>query len=148
MSIRLFYSKPAMVITYLAIPVILVSQYSRFSALGIVIQSLVYMAIAYNAECLVEGGCDLWAWISVALPILYSLVYIVFKDKFNLEATPPSPFTNIMPISRKITAKLLPDESSNTDSVVAANTDISGEPQSGSGQPTTTTGNISEAFQM
>lgn len=139
MSIRLFYSKPAKVMMYLAIPVILVSQYSQFSSLNIITQTLVYMTIAYNAECLVEGGCDLWSWISVALPIIYSLLFIFFGSQLGLEPKPPSPITNIMPIKHTTTEKK---------SVVAAsNSNISGEEaQSGSGQPTTTTGDIAEAF--
>ena len=100
MSIQLFYSKPARMMMYLAIPVILVSQYGKFSSLNIIVQGLVYMTIAYNAECLVEGGCDLWSWMSVALPIIYSLLYIFFGNQLGLEPKPPSPITNIMPIKR------------------------------------------------
>lgn len=139
MSIQLFYSKPAKAMIYLAIPVILVTQYGKFSSLNIITQALVYMAIAYNAECLVEGGCDLWAWGSVALPIIYSLLFIFFGHQLGLVARPPSPITNIIPIKRVPK----PDKPTPT----PANTTIAGnEPQSGSAQPTQTTGDIAEAF--
>ena len=154
---------------YLAIPVILVTQYGEFSSLNIVTQALVYMAISYNAECLVEGGCDLWAWLSVGLPIIYSLLYILFGNKLGLIAIPPSPITNIMPVKRithDTEIKNTPlsqtpnpdqtpteeivyvDEAGNVLSTVTvpANSQIIGEPASGSGQPTTTTGDIAEAF--
>ena len=158
---RLFYSKQAKVMMYLAIPVILVTQYAKFNSFNIVIQSLVYMAIAYNAECMVEGGCGMWAWLSVSLPILYSLLYIFFGNQLGLVATPPSPITNIMPIHRStsrpttqdntttpIEEIVYVDEAGNVLSTetVPANSRIKGEPESGSGQPIPTTGDVAEAF--
>lgn len=136
MSIRLFYSKPAKIMLYLAIPVILVTQFARFNSLNIITQALAYIVIAYNAECLVGGGCDLWAWISVALPILYSLLFIFF-GKVSL----PSPqITNLMPIQQVI------NDDKNI-AIVNPNTTMTGiEPQSGSTQPTPTTGDIIEAL--
>lgn len=131
---------------YLAIPVILVTQYARFSSLNIVMQALVYMAIAYNAECLAEGGCDLWAWLSVALPIIYSLLFIFFGNQLDLVARPPSPITNIMPIKRVVHAAPSPTESTGPS---ASNTRSTQEPESGSGQPVPTTGSndsLSEQF--
>ena len=141
MSISLFYSKPARTMMMMAVPVILVTQYARFSSYNIISQALVYMAIAYNAECLNEGGCKLWSWISVLLPIVYSLMDIFFGGMLGLKALPPSPITNIIPIKRI-----------NNDSVytavatAASNTFSSGEPVANSAQPSVTTGNIAEPF--
>lgn len=153
---RLFYSKPAKVMMYLAIPVVIVTQYAKFNSLSIVTQALVYMAIAYNAECLVEGGCDLWAWLSVALPIIYSLLFIFFGNKLGLVASPPSPITNIMPVQRVSEPQqpvlsqeediVYVDEDGNVLDTVPANAHISGEPESKSAQPVPTTGDVAEAF--
>jgi len=153
---RLFYSKPAKVMMYLAIPVVIVTQYAKFNSLSIVTQALVYMAIAYNAECLVEGGCDLWAWLSVALPIIYSLMFIFFGNKLGLVASPPSPITNIMPIQRIAETQqpvsfqeediVYVDEDGNILNTVPANSHIQGEPENKSAQPVPTTGDVAEAF--
>ena len=178
MSTRLFYSTPAKAMMYLAIPVIIITQYAKFNAFNIITQLLVYLAIAYNAECLVEGGCGVWAWLSVALPILYSLLYIFFGNQLGLRPTPPSPITNIMPVQRiksressmkgnhnnnskddihsrsfTFTHDINPnenivyvDEQGNVLTTVEANTHLSGEPLSNSGQPVPTSGNLEEAF--
>lgn len=173
MPAQLFYSKPAKIMMYLAIPVVLVTQFYNFNTLSILTQFLVYLTIAYNAECLVEGGCDLWAWLSVALPILYSILYIFFGNRLNLSATPPSPLTSLMPIHR-VTSQLtqqaqptaqnqysvqanpneevvLVDKSGNVlarspPQINGANSHVTGEPASGSGQPAPTTGAVKEAF--
>lgn len=151
---RLFYSKPAQIMMYLAVPVILVTQYAKFSSLNIVMQALVYLMIAYNAECLVEGGCDLWAWLSVGLPIIYSLLFIFFGNQLNLVARPPSPITNILPVQRISPSApkaqeeeiIYVDETGKVLNTVPANSQIQGEPAPGSGQPVPTTGDIAEAF--
>lgn len=33
--------------------------------------------IAFNATCLVKGGCNIWSWITVSLPLLLMVIAIV-----------------------------------------------------------------------
>lgn len=152
MSVQLFYSKPARMMMYLAIPVVLMTQYTQFNTTSILIQALTYMGIAYNAECLVEGGCDMWAWSSVLLPIIYSLLFIFFGGQLGLIAIPPSPLTNILPVKRVDTSTPATQQSEsattviytdNIDSILAANSTTT-EPFGGS--PTTTTGHVHGAL--
>lgn len=158
---QLFYSLPAQIMIYLAIPVIIVNQYTEFNTFNVVMQVLVYLTIAYNAECLVEGGCDLWAWLSVALPIIYSLMFIFFGNKLGLSATPPSPITSIMPISRKSGTEVVTqgdviiqnpneeivyvDEQGNVLGTVPANSRVEGNGENGV-QPAPTSGNNIETY--
>jgi hypothetical protein len=133
MSVQLFYSKPARMMIYLAIPVILVTQFTEFNSTSIFIQALTYAGIAYNAECLVEGGCDIWAWVSVLLPIVYSLLFIFFGNQLNLVPLPPSPLTNIIPVKKSRSTQEQPQLLSepdttiiytdNIDNVLAANSE-------------------------
>lgn len=99
----IFYSKQAKAMMMLAIPTVIVTQLHKFSTYALVMQLLMYFFVAYNAECLVEGDCKLWAWVSVSFPILYSLLYIFFGNQLSLSPTPPRPPTIIMPIQRSVT---------------------------------------------
>ncbi len=65
----------------LAIPVVILTQRDNFSILGLMSQLIVYLAIAYNSDCLIKGNCDSWSWLSVVFPILYSVMYIMFWDR-------------------------------------------------------------------
>lgn len=100
-----FYSKPARIITYIAIPVIFLSQFVHPTPLGFLTQILMYGLIAYNAECLSEGGCEMWSWVSIGLPVLYSILYIFFGAHLGLVASPPNPLSNLMPVSNIETSK-------------------------------------------
>lgn len=77
MSLKLFYSKPAKTILYLGIPVILLTRLAKGGSVKMITQILLYLSIAYNAECLIEGGCKTLAWLSILLPIIYSISFIL-----------------------------------------------------------------------
>ena len=36
-----------------------------------------YIGLAYNANCLVGGGCSIWAWVTLAVPLFATILYIV-----------------------------------------------------------------------
>jgi hypothetical protein len=36
-----------------------------------------YIGLAYNANCLVSGGCGLWAWVTLSVPLFATILYIV-----------------------------------------------------------------------
>lgn len=95
----LFYSTPAKIMMLVAIPAIIITQLYQFSTYAFIMQLLMYFFVAFNAECLVEGNCKLWAWLSISFPILYSLLYIFFGNQLSLSPSPPRPPTIIMPIS-------------------------------------------------
>ncbi len=97
----LFYSSPAKIMMMMAIPAIIVTQLHQFSTYALVMQLLMYFFVAYNAECLVEGNCKLWAWISISFPVIYTLLYIFFGSQLSLTPAPPRPPTILMPIERK-----------------------------------------------
>lgn len=97
---NMFYSRQAKSMMMLAIPAIIVSQLYNFNTYSLGMQILMYFFVAYNAECLVEGDCKLWAWISVSIPILYSVLYIFFGNQLSLSPVPPSPPTILMPIKK------------------------------------------------
>jgi len=151
MFAQLFYTKPAKAMMYISIPVILVTQYYNFNVTNIILQSLIYMAIAYNAECMIEGGCDMWAWLSIIVPILYSLMYVLYGRRFNLLSTVPSPIlqsagASVGELQKRVNSNeqtnVLPPDGTITES----NYNIHGEPVSGSGQPVPTSGTVTEAF--
>lgn len=154
---NVFYSRPARIVTYIAIPVILLSQYSHPSTLGFITQILMYGIIAYNAECLNEGGCEMWSWMSIVLPIVYSVLYIFFGTQLGLVAQPPTPMSSLIPISttnvststqlQKMTEQpfVLPVHDSGT--VKAANTKAEiKEPMANVGYPNDTTGTMGSVY--
>jgi len=103
MAPPVFLSRQARLIAYIAIPVILLSQFGHPSLMGLISQILVYGMIAYNAECLSEGGCELWAWSSIALPVIYSILYISFGRQLGLIKPPATPMTAFVTPELKLT---------------------------------------------
>ena len=95
-----FVSLQAKLIMAMALPVIFMTQRKRFDTLIFVTQLLIYLGVAYNADCLVEGGCGMWSWMSISVPLLYSILYVFFSNRLNLRHRPPSPPTLLMPIER------------------------------------------------
>lgn len=97
MAPPVFTSKQARLMVYIAIPVILLSQFGYPSLFGLISQIFIYGMIAYNAECLSEGGCEIWSWSSIALPVFYSILYISFGKQLGLIAAPKSALTTLVP---------------------------------------------------
>ena len=56
---------------------IILTQIASFSVMSLVTSLLSYVALAYNANCLVGGGCVTWAWITLAVPLFATIGYIV-----------------------------------------------------------------------
>ena len=84
-----FDTLQSQIVLGLSIPVVILTQRDTFSLIGLLSQILVYATIAYNADCLVKGNCQTWSWISVAFPILYSVMYIMFWDRLVLQPRLP-----------------------------------------------------------
>lgn len=82
----LFESTQSRVLLALAIPVIILSQRMKFSMTTLFTQIILYLALAYNADCLVSGQCKTWAWLVLLLPLINTLGYLFFVDQLQLNA--------------------------------------------------------------
>lgn len=82
----LFESTQSRVLLAFAIPVIILSQRVKFSMVTLFTQIILYLALAYNADCLVTGQCKTWAWLVILLPLINTLGYLFFVDKLKLDA--------------------------------------------------------------
>jgi len=81
-----FKSTQSRLLLALALPVLILSQRKKLSIFTFFAQIVLYLALAFNADCLVTGDCRRWAWIAVIVPIINSLAYIFFTDSLNVEA--------------------------------------------------------------
>lgn len=70
----------------LAIPVVLLTQKQQYDITKLMTQLVLYLALAYNADCLVSGRCKLWAWLMVLLPLIQTIGYLFFVPKLDLQA--------------------------------------------------------------
>jgi len=96
----MFESPQAKVVLALALPVIILSQREKFSIVTLLTQLILYVSLAYNAECLVTGRCGLWAWGSILFPLIQTIGFLFFNSKLNLQ-TPVR-----LPIPRSFTTKV------------------------------------------
>ena len=80
----LFESPQSRVLLALALPVVILTQRQRFSLVTLIAQVLLYLSLAYNADCLVSGECRLWAWAALIFPIINTIGFLFFTDKLNL----------------------------------------------------------------
>lgn len=70
----------------MALPVIVLTQRSQYSMTKLMTQLILYLALAYNADCLVTGRCKLWAWIMVLLPVVQTIGYLFFVPRLGLRS--------------------------------------------------------------
>ena len=82
----LFASRQSRVILLLALGVIILSQREQFNMLKLFTQILLYLALAYNAECLVNGKCNVWAWLSVIFPLVSAIGYLFFVNYIDIRS--------------------------------------------------------------
>jgi hypothetical protein len=80
-------SMQSKVILIIAIPFIILSQMIQFNLYSLVLNSITFGFIAYNANCLVYGNCEIWAWISILFPIIVSLlITYIFINVLNVKS--------------------------------------------------------------
>jgi len=65
---------------------LVISQIVHLHFFGIVSHLFIYLAVAYNAGCLVKGDCDVWSWVTLSGPILWTLTYMVMSFKNRRES--------------------------------------------------------------
>lgn len=80
----LFESSQSRLLLALALPVIVLTQRTRFNMVTMIAQVLLYLSLAYNADCLVSGDCRLWAWAALLFPVINTIGFLFFTDKLNL----------------------------------------------------------------
>jgi hypothetical protein len=55
---------------------VVLSQVLSFNIFSLIASILGVCAVAFNATCLITGGCQTWSWIAIALPVTLMLLYI------------------------------------------------------------------------
>ena len=98
----MFESAQSKLVLALAVPVILLSQREKFSMVNLLTQLILYVSLAYNADCLVTGRCKMWAWGSILFPLIQTVGFLFFNNKLNLN-TPVR-----LPMPRSFTTKVIP----------------------------------------
>lgn len=98
----MFESPQSKVVLALALPVIILSQREKFSMVKLLTQLILYVSLAYNADCLVNGRCSLWAWGSILFPLIQTIGYLFFNNKLDIQ-TPVR-----LPVPRSFTTKVKP----------------------------------------
>ena len=80
----LFESLQSKVVLFLAIPVVFFGQRSGFDMAKLFSQILLFFALAYNTDCLVNGRCKTWAWLTILFPIIMVIGYLFFGNDLNI----------------------------------------------------------------
>jgi hypothetical protein len=74
----------------ISIPIIILSQLSNFSFLNLIQYIIIFILVAFNANCLVVTGnksmCNSWSWIAILLPIFLLLTNVLY-DLFTPKKT-------------------------------------------------------------
>ena len=85
-------SHQSQVVLIVSIPVILFSQFQRFSLGNLISNIILFAIIAFNANCLAGKGslvaCNIWSWFVIAMPVFlsisYTLYFIFYSPPSNL----------------------------------------------------------------
>lgn len=80
----MFEAPQSKVVLALALPVIILSQREKFSMVKLLTQLILYVSLAYNADCLVNGRCKMWAWGSILFPLIQTIGYLFFNNRLDL----------------------------------------------------------------
>ena len=80
---------------------IIITQFvSGFAPLPLVTSLISYIGLAYNANCLVGGGCGIWAWVTLTVPLFATIGYIVATLRGE-ETEQPQTFGAVRDLSGK-----------------------------------------------
>jgi uncharacterized membrane protein len=83
----LFESVQSKAMLFMALPVIVLTQMKKFDITQLFTHLILFLALAYNTDCLVEGRCRIWAWVSLIFPLIMVIGYLFFSRP--LEVPPP-----------------------------------------------------------
>lgn len=73
----MFISTQSKLVIFFAVISIIVSSLKRINFQSILGQIIIYYLIARNADCLIYGKCYGSSWISISLPILGIVLYVL-----------------------------------------------------------------------
>lgn len=68
------------VILIAGITAILITQIHTFDSNHLFVSLLGYIMLAYNANCLVGGGCGAWSWATSIVPVVVTIIYIYHRS--------------------------------------------------------------------
>lgn len=91
----LFESTQSKIMIGLAIPVIVLSQKRQFDMTTLLTQLILFLALAYNTDCLVNGRCNVWAWGTLLFPIVMVIGYLFFSRPLDIPSPILIPTTEI-----------------------------------------------------
>jgi hypothetical protein len=80
----LFDSTQSKVMLFLGVPVILLTQMKAFDIMKLLTQLILFVALAYNTDCLVEGRCRTWAWLTILFPLIMVIGYLFFSRPLGI----------------------------------------------------------------
>ena len=65
----------------------IVSMFATPSIMVFIISILTYASLAFNATCLAKGGCNTWSWMTIAIPLIITVihVYVALRPKPHTE---------------------------------------------------------------
>ena len=63
----------------------LIKLITHFSVQTLLFSLCSYGGLAFNAGCLTRGGCGTWAWITLIIPVISTVLYIVSATKKQAE---------------------------------------------------------------
>ena len=55
---------------------IFITQLHQFNPTSLLFSVFMYLGVTYNANCLAKGGCQVWAWITLIVPIIATILTI------------------------------------------------------------------------
>ena len=91
----LFESLQSKVMLGLGVPVILITQIRSFDMTQLLTQLILFLALAYNTDCLVVGRCHAWAWLTLLFPLIMVIGFVFFSAKLNLQPPFRIPTTTV-----------------------------------------------------
>jgi len=80
----LFESTQSKVMLFLGLPVIFLTQMQAFDITKLLTQLILFVALAYNTDCLVEGRCRIWAWLTILFPLIMVIGYLFFSQPLSI----------------------------------------------------------------
>jgi hypothetical protein len=88
----MFGSFQSFLILILGATIIYINQSQGSTNRDLLIQAFGFGLLAYNANCLVNGNCGSWSWLTISLPILFSILFIMdfYYGPFNGMSTLPN----------------------------------------------------------
>ena len=81
--------------------IIITQFFSGFAPVSLITSLVSYIGLAYNANCLVSGGCGIWAWITLCVPLFATIGYIVATLRGDETAQQPQTFGAVRDLSGK-----------------------------------------------